>query len=333
MTHLGAAWRALAVLALCALAGFAPGNAQADVYCTATANGLQFSAVDLVADSGPFEVTGTLRYECTNDSIFAVQMQVCFNIGDGYGGPGSLNPRKMGNLLQFQIYQGSTQTIWGSNLNTTIPRPFVWSPNVPAWSLFGGNGRATGSTTMRARLMPGQGTVPPGIYQNGFTDNHTSIAFRASSTTGDCGISRQGSFPFYASATVIKSCIVAANTLDFGVVDGLPASTSISGQSVIGLTCSATTPFKVGLTSQNNSASTSGAGIMKATTAGNTDSLPYQLYRDAARTQVWGNVNDTNTLNGTGTGQPQTLTVHGRIPGANVTPDIYKDIVTVRVTY
>jgi spore coat protein U-like protein len=68
---------------------------------------------------------------------------------------------------------------------------------------------------------------------------------------------------------------------------------------------------------------------------GNTDTVPYRLYRNAARSNVWGNVTGTNTVAGTGNGAAQALTVYGRVLGAstNVRPDSYRDVVTVSVTY
>jgi spore coat protein U-like protein len=68
---------------------------------------------------------------------------------------------------------------------------------------------------------------------------------------------------------------------------------------------------------------------------GNTDTVAYRLYSNAARTSPWGGVTGTNTVAGTGTGQVQALTLYGRVLGAsvNVRPDSYLDVVTVGVTY
>ena len=72
---------------------------------------------------------------------------------------------------------------------------------------------------------------------------------------------------------------------------------------------------------------------MKGTTAGNTDTVPYRLYQNAARSLQWGS-QTSNSPTGTGTGTAKAFTVYGRVPGLpNVRPDDYRDYVTVNVTY
>jgi len=43
-------------------------------------------------------------------------------------------------------------------------------------------------------------------------------------------------------------------------------------------------------------------------------SVEFNLYRDTARTQVWGNTVDSDTVAGTGDGSNQSITVYGRVP-------------------
>jgi spore coat protein U-like protein len=60
----------------------------------------------------------------------------------------------------------------------------------------------------------------------------------------------------------------------------------------------------------------------------------YGLYRDAARSQAFGNTIGTNTAAGTGTGLSQTLTVYGRVaPQATPAPGTYADTITATLTY
>ena len=64
--------------------------------------------------------------------------------------------------------------------------------------------------------------------------------------------------------------------------------------------------------------------------------ITYELYRDAARTQRWGNTPGTDTSDGTGAGEssPLTQTVYGRVPPQATAPaGAYTDIVTVTLTY
>ena len=60
------------------------------------------------------------------------------------------------------------------------------------------------------------------------------------------------------------------------------------------------------------------------------NSLDYNLYTDAARTQVWGDFFTGGTISVAPAGTPATLNVYGRIPaGQNVATGSYTDSITV----
>ncbi|MEJ1166413.1 spore coat protein U domain-containing protein [Variovorax sp. CCNWLW186] len=241
--------------------------------------------------------------------------------------------------LEFVDTAGRRTPIWGSNGNASAPNPFVATMSIPPWTLFGGLGRVTGSTTMRGELIALQGAVPPGAYQDNFAGEHTSITLSTSTfgTPATCNTLLPGKFPFVVSATVAKSCLVTADPLNFGTVNGLPGQADRDQTSKINVTCTTPTPYTVALTPSNGS--TTGAGTMTPTggVPGNADAVPYRLYRNAARTAIWGSVTGTggNVATGTGNGAAQALTLYGRVLGtsANVRPDSYRDVVTVSVTY
>ncbi len=314
------------------------GSAHASINCTASMTNVAFGSVDLVAGGTPAPTTATLTYTCTksgntNTTEYA---RVCFNIGDGNEGLTNFNPRVMksgaGDMLKFQLYQGTSSTIWGSNGNAAVPNPYTINISIPARST-----TISGSTTMRGELIALQTTVPPGSYQDNFAGIHTSITL-TSSTGGaptTCGTAVADQFPFLVSATIAKSCLVTADPLNFGSVSGLPGGGNIDQSSTIYVTCTTPTSYTVALMPSNNL--TTGAGTMTPTGSvpGNTDTVAYQLYRNAARTSAWGSVTGSNTVAGSGTGQVQPLTLYGRVLGAsvNVRPDSYQDIVTVSVTY
>lgn len=313
------------------------GSAQASINCTASMTGVAFGTVDLVAGTAA-PANATLSYTCTktgntNTTEYA---RVCFNIGDGNEGLTNFNPRVMksgaGDSLKFQLYQGTGSTIWGSNGNAAVPNPFTINISIPARST-----TTSGTATMRGELLAGQGTVPPGSYQDNFAGIHTSITL-TSSTAGaptTCGTTLADQFAFIVSATVSKSCIVTADPLNFGSVAGLPGGANIDQLSTIYVTCTTPTSYTVGLTPSNNVANGAGAMTPTGGVPGNTDTVPYQLYRNSGRTNAWGNIAGTNTIGGTGNGQVQPLPMYGRVLGAstNVRPDSYMDIVTVTVTY
>jgi spore coat protein U-like protein len=73
---------------------------------------------------------------------------------------------------------------------------------------------------------------------------------------------------------------------------------------------------------------------------GTTETLPYQLYTDAARLQVWGDggTGDDVDVIGAGMGVPNavTTTIHGRVLDADVAglePDTFNDAVTVTINF
>ncbi|RYF32498.1 MAG: spore coat U domain-containing protein, partial [Comamonadaceae bacterium] len=180
-------------------------GAEAAVVCTATMTALNFGTVDLV-DGTPTEASATLDYTCSNDATANTFARICFNIGDGAQSLGSFNPRIMensaGDDLRFQIYQSAGATIWGSNGNTQVPNPFAVNLTIPRRTTLGGNGRVTGSATMRGVLAANQSTVPPGSYQDNFAGVHTSISQTTSTTAmpTTCDTLNTDKFEFIASA-------------------------------------------------------------------------------------------------------------------------------------
>ncbi|MDQ0586654.1 Csu type fimbrial protein [Variovorax paradoxus] len=342
MSFLTRTLRALRLPLFCALLWWVgAGSAQATITCTATMTNLAFGTVDLVDGSTPPSPTATLNYTCTNNSTVAEIVRACFNIGDGDEGLTNFNPRVMknaaGNSLKFQLYQGTSNVVWGSSGNGQVPSPFVATFTVPRRTSTTVPGSFSGSAAMRGDLMALQGTVPPGSYQDNFGSVHTSITFSSSTTTtpAACNGSAADNFPFVVTANVSKSCLVTADPLNFGTIDGLPGAANSDQTSTINVTCTTPTSYTVALSPGNGS--TIGAGVMSPTggVPANTDTVPYRLYSNAARSAPWGSVTGTNTVAGTGTGTAQALTVYGRVLGSsvNVRPDSYRDTVTVTVTY
>jgi spore coat protein U-like protein len=95
--------------------------------------------------------------------------------------------------------------------------------------------------------------------------------------------------------------------------------------------CSAPTQrYNIGLDAGTGSGAT--VATRKLTSGSNT--INYMLYCDSGRSIVWGNTVGTNTVSGTGSGDPQSYTVYGRVP-AQTTPaaGTYNDTITVTVTY
>ncbi len=120
-----------------------------------------------------------------------------------------------------------------------------------------------------------------------------------------------------ALAQAPGTCTIRSATgVAFGSYDpiGANAVTPRDATGQIRYSCRGTAPPVIGL-----SAGRSGTYSPRAMRAG-TSTLPYNLYRDAARAQVWGDGSaGTSTVVGS-TGRNRRLVVYGRIPPGLVAP-------------
>lgn len=128
-------------------------------------------------------------------------------------------------------------------------------------------------------------------------------------------------------AKIVAECKISnLGTLNFGSI-GLTTSNTDTF-ATFSLQCTKSTTYHIGINAgllQNEDAS---PRIMQ----GETDTLTYDLYRDADRKNQWGKT--ANQLSGTGTGDAETITVYGRIPAQTAPkPDDYEDFCTIVVTY
>jgi spore coat protein U-like protein len=131
------------------------------------------------------------------------------------------------------------------------------------------------------------------------------------------------------SITIQASCtVVSASAVAFGSVATIPAN--IDQTSTLVVNCSNTTPYTVSLGVGNGSGATT--AVRKLTSGANT--VNYSLFRDAARTQVWGTTIGTDTVAGTGNGANQNISIFARVPTQAVpAPGAYTDTVAVTITY
>jgi spore coat protein U-like protein len=129
--------------------------------------------------------------------------------------------------------------------------------------------------------------------------------------------------------TIVSDCKVqSAPLLDFGSQGVLDSARDDS--TTVGIQCTNTTPYIVRLDAGDGAGATVGTRLMTLGAA----TVSYSLYRDVARTLVWGETDGTNTVAGTGIGAVQTLDVYGQIPAQTTpAPGLYTDTVTVTVSY
>ena len=134
---------------------------------------------------------------------------------------------------------------------------------------------------------------------------------------------------FTVQMTITASCVInSAAALNFGSAGVIAAA--VDQTSTLQVQCTNATPYNIGLDVGLGAGAT--VASRKMTNGGST--INYTLYRDGARSLVWGNTVGTDTVAGTGNGAGQTYTVYGRVP-AQTTPAaaLYSDTITVTVTY
>lgn len=135
---------------------------------------------------------------------------------------------------------------------------------------------------------------------------------------------------FQVTATVASSCKVTATDLDFGAYD--PLAAALDGTSTITATCTAQTPYTIGLDAGLKAGGTTTRRMTGDDTA--TTLLSYELYSDTTRTAIWGAPGGTTVAQSALTGGALNYTVYGRIPASQYVPAAnYADTVTVTVTY
>ena len=138
---------------------------------------------------------------------------------------------------------------------------------------------------------------------------------------------------FGVSATVLKSCSVAATALAFG--NYTPGTGGLSVNSTVNVKCTSGTTFAVAL----DKGTTAGGLISQRLMANGANTLQYNLYTAAAFGTIFGDGTTGVTAPGTGVGLGTAvpITVFGNLPdnatNQGVVPGAYADTIGVTVTY
>lgn len=291
-----------------------------------------------VAVGNTADTTGDVQLTCQANWLLATQFRVCVYAA-GYPTSANVNPRLMSNnnsdgqgekFMPYNLFSNAARTSVlgpeGSNayaayvLNFSLPAASTQATNIPIY----------GRVTATAGLPGGQTFF---AYNNGVTAVWSSSVL-GSPASCDYALLARGTvnYGLQTQATTSNSCVVSiasASDLDFGTYSSL--NTARLGTSTIALNCPGNTSWRVGL---NNGLTPQ--GTQRRMAGPGTDYISYELYRDAARSQRWGNdtAGGSDTVNGTGSSSPAALTVYGRVPAqAEVRPGLYSDTITVTLTY
>jgi len=110
-------------------------------------------------------------------------------------------------------------------------------------------------------------------------------------------------------ATVVNSCSVVGNTLDFGQVN-LGQTTGQRPQTNINVTCTKNLPFQVGINDGSNAL----AGQRRMKNDSSTDYVSYELYKSLTGNDRFGDAVLTQRVDGVGNGTvPVIVPVYGQI--------------------
>lgn len=127
--------------------------------------------------------------------------------------------------------------------------------------------------------------------------------------------------------TITATCdihSVSPADVNFGSI--LSSATDADAVGTLNVNCTQGTDYSIGLDDGQNA--TGGSRRMVK----GSDSVAYDLYLDAARSNRWGD-GSSDSAAGTGSGSSQAISVYGRIATANSPAGNYSDVVVATVTY
>ena len=325
--------RCVLVLLLGTAGMFSSLEASAATTCTASMTDLEFGLGNTA--------TATIEWECRTTGAFLTgntNVSMCFGIGAGSGTGSTVTQRRMNNIhndtLNFAIHKTLSNLAdnWGNSRPTSYPLTISYGLT---WL---GQGSDRGTVVVRGSI-PSRNGLAPGQYTSSFIDStlvyrYADAWFQSSPTNCQTGGNDGGNstFQFTARANVPGSCsVVAASDMNF-TPGGAPLSGNTTGNltsnSTINLMCTNRTVWQVGL---DNGLHPSGTTRQMCNPGG--ACLAYQLNKPNGTTP-WGNLLDVNTVPGTSTGTPQSLTVKGVVTDQPLTQaGRYSDTVKVILTY
>jgi spore coat protein U-like protein len=309
-------------------------RAEAAINCT-TSGTMNFATIDVLSGTASAVQPATFTISCTGANPNTVVASICVSLGAGSST--TWPPREMvsgANKLRFEVYKDAALTsVMGAW--PAFAAPYSASTtgllvNIPITS-----GAGSGTFTLYGVVLGSQQSAPQGTYTSSFIDaSSTMTAFQSpnANTVQTCsangGGGQQSPLSITATAMVSPNCSISATNLNFGTLTNLSAPTDAT--SSISVTCALGLPYFVSLSGGLTNATDPTARKM---TSG-PKTLTYGLYRDAQRSLPWGDTSNVNTLSGTGTASPQTLTVYGRIPGQQYpTPGTYTDTISATIVY
>lgn len=318
--------RGLAALLLLTCALVAPSEARGQLAfdCSYTVSStLDFGATTGLP-TGQVDAVATIQMTCAS-LLNLTRLRVCLSIPEGTGGV-SVADRRMvysDRSVGYQLYRDSGRSqVWGT-YGDAVAVDFSFSIlNIPQ----------SRTITVYGRLPGGQSGQSVGEYGSTLTpivarrQAYPLIFGSAPSCSGVSG-DPETLDPMDVEYEVEPACAVSAQPLDFGAVAGVLVSRTAASN--LSVTCTEGGAWSLGL----DGGTTTGDVTDRQMELSPGETLSYQLYRDAAHTQLWGTV-PALRVDGTGTGAAQSVPLYGLVPAQGLRPiGTYTDRVTVTVYY
>ena len=315
-------WRRVLRLVLVAVLACAPLSGWAQQCWVQNSFGLDFGTVTPAGAS----TTGEILVRCQAPYGSRYYFAMCVFLGPGV--QGTINPRRMTNYngayLDYDIYAdpGHTQQIGDVGGSQPVYRLQM---EVPA------NGIVETHAYVYGHVRPGQSV--PTFAQFKEVGIQGKLLYLSSRTvfpsTSNCA---GAAISYFSEQEIVAwfedACMLSATDLDFGQVDTL--AQPVQRTSSIRVECPSGADWSLGLGNGLNYAGGTRRMI------GADGHVGYELFRDPARNQPWGDTGVDDRVSGTtdAYGNPVTVTVHGRVPAqADMPPGHYTDTVVVTLYY
>jgi spore coat protein U-like protein len=134
------------------------------------------------------------------------------------------------------------------------------------------------------------------------------------------------------TANVTKNCTISTAPINFGAYDPVAgnATAPLDGIGTLTVTCTKGAVAKVGL-----NAGSSAQGTTRRMTQGTAEYLTYEIYKDAAHANIWGDTADTALdIPAAPNRNPRTFTAYGRVAAAqDAAVGNYTDTVVATVNF
>ncbi len=134
------------------------------------------------------------------------------------------------------------------------------------------------------------------------------------------------------TATVLQNCQLVVPPLSFGTYDPLSSNSvqPADATAIVTVNCTRNTGASLSFDFGLHAA----AETDRVMSGPGSEALRYQIFRDAARSQIWARGADSVKVISRGISSPEQLTVFGRIlPRQEVEPGAYTDVLTATVDF